>query len=122
MTTLQSDLFTHLTKLLNDNSLTTVNPGNIINVCVLAIQVVDQYVSGTGEEKKNACKMLIEKVTGTLDIHDPELVNNFLSQSLNKFIDVIIDVSRGNYKINVKEQTTKCKSLGQKIKMAFICK
>ncbi len=97
-----------------------VNPVNIIPITIQTMSLINKYTDSntSGDDKKKICHTVLDKLMANVEINDKELVMSFLTNTLNTFIDSVIDISKGKYKFNY----TCFSKAGKKIKDFFLCK
>lgn len=89
-----------------------LNPANILPTVAQTISLTEKYVKASGDHKKKIVYSVITKLMENVDIVDKEMVTQFLTNSLDSFINTCVSVFNGSYSFKFKHTLKDC----------FICK
>ena len=104
----------HIEECIQSLSSENINPAKLFNLTILTIEYIEkEYQTFTGEQKKD---LLIEAFNDLCDETKHELITlevrrnikNFINEDLETVIESVIQLSKGNFKIN--ENHTKNKN------------
>jgi hypothetical protein len=98
---------------------TAINPGNIIEIVLTAISLVNKYVHDTMDNKKAVLGSVLDNLlnnTPGVQVNDRTLVEQFITNYLYSFLEGLQGIVSGKY--NIKAEFVKCK---QKIRDFFLC-
>jgi hypothetical protein len=89
-----------------------LNPANILPTVAQTISLTEKYIKAPGEHKKKIVYSVITKLMENVDIADKEMVTQFLTYTLDSFINTCVSVFNGTYSFKFKHNLKDC----------FICK
>lgn len=89
-----------------------LNPVNILPTVVQTISLTEKYVKASGEHKKKIVYSVIERLMENIEVNDKELVVQFLTNTMDSFINTAVSVFKGEYSFKFKRNLKDC----------FVCK
>jgi len=89
-----------MNRLGEDVSSLKLNPVNILPIVANTVSLTEKYVVAPGEEKKKVVYSVVTKLMENVEVNDKELVLNFLTNQFSNFIDTLVGMSNGTYKMN----------------------
>tara|TARA_B100000902_G_C27171130_1_gene843868 strand:- start:335 stop:748 length:414 start_codon:yes stop_codon:yes gene_type:complete len=100
----------HIEECIQALSSDNINPAKLFNLTIQTIEYIEkEYQTFTGEQKKD---LLIEAFNDLCDETKHEsltlelrmIIKNFINEDLETVIESVIQLSKGNFKINEKQQ------------------
>ena len=100
----------HIEECIQSLTSVTINPAKLFNLTIQTIEYIEkEYQTFTGEQKKD---LLIEAFNDLCDEAKHEsltlevrmVIKNFINEDLETVIESVIQLSKGDFKINEKQQ------------------